>query len=134
MTQEEKKLLLMDLSARLPYGIMIHLEESNEIEELYCLNIPQEGLYTRNKEHNNVSSLCPIEEARPYLRPLPDMTEQEMKDLGKIDMKRVIFSSRHLTYHLDGEVIDYLNSHCIDWRGLIPIGLALRAPKEMYKF
>ena len=76
-TIEEKELLLKDLCARLPYGVIIHLVEPNEDEELYCLNIPQEGLYTRSLEHNNVTTLSPIEDIKPYLRPMSSMTEEE---------------------------------------------------------
>ena len=47
------------------------------------------------------------------------MTEEEIKELSEIDQKRIIFSARHLTWHLDGEVIDYLNKKMFDWRGLI---------------
>lgn len=130
MTQEDKELLLKDLCGRLPYGVMIHINETNENEELYCLNIPQEALYTRNKEYHNVSSLCPIEQCKPLLRPLSSLTEQEITELGKIDMKRIIFSSRHLTYHLDGEIIDWFNKNHIDFRGLIPNGLAIAVTKE----
>ena len=60
MTQKDKELLLKDLCARLPYGVIINLGEPDEDEELYCLNIPQESLYTKNLEHNNVTTLCPI--------------------------------------------------------------------------
>ena len=132
MKQEDKELLLKDLCARLPYGLIIHLVESNEDEELYCLNIPQEGLYTRNLEYNNVTTLSPIEGIKPYLRPISSITEDDIKELCKIDEKRLIFSSRHLTYRLDGEVVDYLNSHHFDYRRLIENGLALEAPEGMY--
>ena len=30
-------------------------------------------------------------------------------------------------------VMDWLNAHHFDYRGLIPMGLALEAPEEMYK-
>lgn len=120
MEQEEKeKLLLKDLSSRLPYGVMIHLGD-NEIEELYCLNIPQEALYTRNKEHKNVSSLCPIGQCKPYLRPMSRVSElisaKEWSSLGGIDL------------------IDWYNANHIDYRGLIENELALEAPEGMYKF
>lgn len=116
-TQEENQLLLIDLSARLPYGVMIHIEETNESEELYCLNISQEGLYTRNKEHHNISSLCPIEQAKPYLRPIHKLTKEELEELE---------------FLTDSDYVDYCNKHHIDYRNLIPKGLALEAPKVMY--
>lgn len=138
-----KKLLLKDLSARLCYGVMIHIEETNESEELYCLNIPQEGLYTRNKEHHNISSLCPIEQAKPYLRPMSSMTEEEEMELTKIT-SQLTFDRRYNLLYVgradDGgcdlsemeKIVDYLISHHFDFRGLISLGLALEAPEGMY--
>ena len=31
-----------------------------------------------------------------------------------------------------GEIVDWLNKHHFDYRGLIEIGLALEAPEDMY--
>ena len=65
---------------------------------------------------------------------MSSMTEEEFHDIIIIDNKRGIFSSRHLTLHLDGEVIDYLNSKMFDWRNLISKGLAIEAPEGMYNY
>lgn len=132
MTQEDKSLLLKDLCARLPYGVMIHIEETNEIEELYCLNIPQEGLYTRNKEHHDISSLCPIEQAKPYFRPMSSMTEEEIKTYHSYCEYNDGDFSGEILYFDTIESFDYLTSIHIDYRGLIPMGLALEAPDDMY--
>lgn len=123
MAQENIRLLLIDLSARLPYGVMIHLEEPNEVEELYCLNIPQEGLYTRNREYHNVSSLCSIEEAKPYLRPMATMTDEERNEFLSFDCPM---------NHDPVGMIDWLLRNHFDFRCLIPKGLAVEAPKGMY--
>ena len=126
MKQEDKNLLLKDLCARLPYGIIIHLVEPNEDEELYCLNIPQEGLYTRSLEHNNVTTLSPIEDIKPYLRPMSSMTEEEKKDWrGKILMSpKIVFSDK-----MDA-LYDFCNAHHLDYRGLIEKGLAIAVTEE----
>ena len=129
MTQEDKNLLLKDLAARLPYGVIIHLVELNEDEELYCLNIPQEGLYTRSLEHNNVTTLAPIEDIKLYLRPMSSMTEEEKKKLGRISCEGNIEHKYGIFYRSQ----DYLNSIHVDYRGLIEKGLALEAPEDMYK-
>ena len=126
MTQEEKSLLLKDLSARLPYGLIIHLVEPNEDEELYCLNIPQEGLYTRSLEHNNVTTLSPIEDIKPYLRPISSMTEEELAKYHSL------CDSYYDIYFDTGSSIDWLNAHHFDYRGLIEKGCALEAKEGMY--
>ena len=126
MTQENKELLLKDLSARLPYGVIIHLVEPNKDEELYCLNIPQEGLYTRSLEHHNVTTLAPIEDIKPYLRPMSSMTEEEKNEhFGRTMTIDIVQTSK--------EVIDWLNAHHFDYRGLIDKGLALEVSEEMYR-
>lgn len=142
MTKENKELLLKELSARLPYGVIIHLIETDEDEELYCLNIPQEGLYTRNLEHNNVTTLCPIEDVKPYLRPLSSMTEEDKAELNAItdEFGNNWFEATtpeerwKCCFWNSSNEIDWLNAHHFDYRGLIEKGLALEAPEGMYKF
>ena len=43
------------------------------------------------------------------------------------------YGFREMTYDMDA-VINFLNAHHFDYRGLIEKGLALEAPKDMYKF
>ena len=122
---------MKDLSARLPYEVIVNIEYSKEHGSSYRLRVCSEGDLKLNTD---LLGLFIQEEIylKPYLRPMSSMTEEEIKELSEIDMKRIIFSSRHLTWHLDGEVIDYLNKKMFDWRGLIHHNLALKAPKEMY--
>lgn len=74
----------------------------------------------------------------PYLRPMSSMTEKEMSELrqwGCLCMTPNdcvedvgVYGAIHSI-----PVIDWLNSHYFDYRGLIPMGLALPATKEMYQ-
>ena len=139
MTREEKNILLKDLSARLPYGVIIqhpNYDEPQELDTIFNYNAYVDGIIQcacddidEIVEHQNSLTAC-----RPYLRPMSSMTEEEFHDIIIIDNKRGIFSSRHLTLHLDGEVIDYLNSKMFDWRNLISKGLAIEAPEGMYNY
>ena len=122
MTKEDKDLLLQDLSARLPYGVKLSYDgEYGKEPRPFPLN---------ELNRVTVNSMYEIEGIKPYLRPMVTMTEEEIKELAAIDTKRMIFSGRHLTWHLDGEIIDYLNKNMFDWRHLIPKGLALPLEKE----
>ena len=128
MTQENKELLLIDLCTRLPYGVKVQVADYKTPVELSHIN---------TKNGNGRKPYCFVfafepERVKPYLRPMSSMTEDDIKELNKIDGKRFIFSSTHLTYHLDGEVIDYLNKKMFDYRGLIEKNLALEAPEGMY--
>ena len=126
MIQEDKELLLKDLCARLPYGVIIHLVEPNEDEELYCLNILQEGLYTRSLEHNNVTTLAPIEDIKPYLRSMSSMTEEELHEYN--------MHLLGITTGVDAvNFIIWIYQHHLDILHFIEKDLALEAPEGMYK-
>ena len=60
----------------------------------------------------------------PYLRPMSSMTEEEWKEYNQTIGKSFSFTDE----------VDWLNAHHFDYRGLIPMGLALKATKGMYEF
>jgi len=96
---------------------------------------------------NLVSEGNPEEFLKPYLRPLSDMTEEEKKEIGKEYVFAICGDSIRIAYHSEGywdldtdtwsndylDLIEWLNSHHFDYRGLIKKGLALVAPKDMYQ-
>ena len=125
MTQEEKELLIKDLCERLPYGVMYD-------------NGPE-----RPKKLLPVSPYS-IEDIKLYLRPMSSMTEEEKEELmeeHKKDEKtfmEVIERVANGDERAKGTAIphfatDWCNEHHFDYRGLIEKGLALEAPKDMYK-
>ena len=135
MTQEEKQLLLKDLSARLPYGVKAQVQGWDEAKEEE-VNIPLK-IYSINTdgyvyfESNDYDvTYCSIDACRLYLRPMSSMTEEEFFNYKHLDL---------LDYSNDGfempnfRSIDWLNSHHFDYRGLIERSLALEAPTNMYK-
>ena len=136
MTQEDKQLLLKDLCARLPYGVKIHInsciEEQNHMQ-LFDVNLEVETIGVGNEKWAFMA--IPIiddeEETRvikPYLRPMSSMTEEEKDEYMKIDCGL----NRYYWGHTE-RIIDWLNAHHFDYRGLIEKGLALEAPEGMYK-
>ena len=108
MTQEEKQLLLKDLYARTPYGVICLI--SNRSASI------TEELKIGGLEAFEVGSL----EVKPYLRPMSSMTEEE---------KEFIYNG-HIEFWIRE---DYCNKYHLDYRGLIEKGLALEAPEGMYK-
>jgi hypothetical protein len=123
MTKEDKQLLLQDLSARLSYGVVYHRNDGaniklNEIDVDHCrLN------YTDDIEER---------ECKPYLRPMESMTEEEAEEYRNID-NRAYSCPMDYAHIPASERIDWLNANHFDYRGLIPKGLALEVPKDMYK-
>lgn len=143
MLQEHKELLLKDLCARLPYGVKFLRESWNyewdqELSVIEVLeDIDKDGYINRTKVYN-------VEDIKPYLFPLSSMTEEMLEELnanGFFKYRDTIVNVSHLeskngiskeiyTY-IDIEsisfLIEYFHSHHIDYRGLIPMGLAIDA-------
>ena len=121
MTQEDRNLLLKDLCARVPYGVIYHRNDGANIE-LREVDIKNGTLnYTDN---------IVVRDCKPYLRPMSSMTEEEKLDYIALgDIKR--YTNPQYAY-LISEQLDYLNAHYFDYRGLIPMGLALEASPGMY--
>ena len=116
MTEKDRRLLLIDLCARLPYGFTVHRYSDNR-------NIT----FERNEldEFSHFLEYSEGEEFKPYLRPMSSMTDEEWKEYNQATCKSFSFTNT--------DKIDWLNAHHFDYRGLIPMGLALVAPDGMYE-
>ena len=119
MTKEDKELLFKDLCTRLPYHVRckIWLQDGTTEEGLLDLqnnygNVLQDAFYY-NK----------IKDIKPYLRPMSSITEEEEFKLNE--------TTCYTQFTL--ESYDWLNVYHFDYRGLIEKGLAIEAPKGMYK-
>ena len=121
MTQEEKQLLLKDLCARLPYGV-----KATNGHGILKLSPRTDVIYVVDNGYI------------PYLRSMSSMTKEEFDEYMRF--------IKHSWEGIDKEEDDYyvkvkdrdvytdwLLSHHFDFRGLIPMGLALEAPEDMYK-
>ena len=69
MTQEQEELLLKDLCARLPYGVILN-----------CCEIVNEPL-TLISHKGLVNNDYDIDEVKPYLFPLSSITEEQKLEL-----------------------------------------------------
>ena len=135
MKQEDKELLLKDLSARLPYGVKID-------KALY-------GETTLNERDIESFRKGFDDTLIPYLRQMSSMTEEEKRELQSFfpgsfgnqwfnieeETIEIFECPSTMTLYLNDSkrVIDFFNSHHIDYRGLIVDGLSLEAPEGMYK-
>ena len=129
MTQEDRELLLKDLCARLPYGVVVGYsgkDNPNTLDKMgkvIYVDI-RFGMIQMQSESGISYGLPPSEFIKPYLRSMSSMTEEE-----KIDYQ-AFFNYDGVEY--PEEYIDWLNAHHFDYRGLIEKGLALEAPEGMY--
>lgn len=127
MTQEEKQLLLKDLCARFPYGVICQLSNKGSAVLI------TEKLGLGGLEHFIVGSMC----VKPFLRPMSSMTEEEREKWTSIINYTLNKEKGEMSVSVlvddVSEYTDWLDKNMFDYRGLIPMGLAFEAPKDMYK-
>ena len=151
MTQENKKLLLKDLCARLPYGVICH----------YDTIVPMVGKVKSYGRLYNISffdvkpcfqfhcnrDIFDFDNVKPYLFPLSSMTDEQWRELFETagyevreedcgrhtEMYYYDMVGHNNTLYPNCDAIDWLNAHHFDYRGLIEKGLALDATgKNIY--
>lgn len=138
MTQEEKQLLLKDLCARLPYGVIVHIKLNHNIHGLEYNSLLHGFMLSENVGISQLDGYTKFinlneDEIKPYLRPMSSMTEEEKEEYNEFSMDLPYIYSG-LDYDIPNiYVVDWLNEHHFDYRNLIEKGLALEASKEMYK-
>lgn len=126
MNQKDKQLLLRDLCSRLPYGVVLsvgifsngdmrYLNQRLDYHKKLLSLIELDGHYYFN------GHLCKHTQftAKPYLRSMSSMTHSEYDEYLRIK-----------THGKPFEVIDWLNAHHFDYRGLIEKGLAIAVTPE----
>ena len=129
MTKEEKQLLLKDLCAREPYHPRIRIFNQGGYDGFRAWEDDNNLWFY----HIGAFRLGKIK-ILPYLRPMSSMTEEEKEEYTSYCFEQP-FLQKDKTPNL-GSVpmcIDWLIAHNFDYRGLIPMGLALEAPEGMYK-
>lgn len=133
MTNEEKELLLKDLCARLKYGVKVN--HFSAIRELLGI-IPAAEIVMVGYDINDYEDSV-IEDIEPYLRPLSSMTEEEKNEFENLGW-RVDELENNEAWAFNHSInsimkgIDWLIAHYFDFRGLIPMNLALPATEGMY--
>ena len=133
MTDKEKQLLLKDLCARLPYKVRVAVVDIDGEILKKPVFLLRGGWYEEyhNGEYMFITSYYgtayKAEEIRPYLRPMSSMTEEEANEFETIS--EGLFTNE-APEQIWGEVIDWLNAHHFDHRGLIPKGLAIEVTEE----
>ena len=137
--EKDKELLLKDLCARSPYGVICSIYRVDDLN-VGWRDEKLSGYFYDGKAFEFYFGETPISidndisKVRPYLRPMSSMTEEERKEYNDICKNIIDFidcpKSEEICFPII--LIDWLNSHHFDYRGLIPMDLALEAPKDMY--
>jgi len=120
MEQEDKDLLLRVIQDVQPYGIIAEHGTEENFKDGTTMRVNVTAVNMENetceiKVDNNLYSTDElVENVKPYLRRIEDMTDNEIEEYQK-----------SLSY-------DYLNSIHVDYRRIIDKGLALVAEEGMY--
>lgn len=115
MTQEDKELLLKDLSARLFYNVIVNEDIQGDFT---LVGLTKERALTTCEVEGKFNDF-PIELIKPYLFPISSMTKEQKKEQGA-----------HFTcikYDMSFSICRYMEwcyKNHLDINGLIPKGLA----------
>lgn len=120
MTQENKELLLKDLCARIPYGVIVETPKGKG--HVCDINLTIFGYEFGVNVNPTIRDNFSISYVKPYLFPLSSMTEEQKQEYRHITERWMYDSSYSIS-----DSIDWLNSHHFDYRGLIEKGLAIDA-------
>ncbi len=140
MTKEEKQLLIKDICQRLLYGVKFACNKNIYTAKGLGLIVTDEGDWEYAVTAKGIEPI-EIEYIKPYLRSMSSMTKEEIEECSQL--QEDTFHVRFYKYDEGYEktidlpyfeiLVDFFNSHHLDFRGLIPMGLALEAPEDMYK-
>lgn len=139
MKPEEKQLLIKDICARLPYGVIVNyiLFSNSSVRHRVLMGRvymwSSSGFYIKKTDkysdnwtwnYETWTSCEEFDDFKPYLRPMSSMTDKEKKEyqilIDNLFDTGISFLS------------DWLNKNMFDYRDLIKKGLALPAPEDMY--
>lgn len=152
LSPEDRKLLAKDLYQRLGTKTLVQdmIYETNRPIPIWLVDTIKEEVRLFADE-----PWTPIDTVRPYLRSMSSMTNEEALEVAKIsglkDVLSVSVKQDYISVEIDDgvagsetytiwfneivtsiELLDWLNAHHFDYRGLIPKGLALEAKEGMY--
>ena len=136
MKQEDKELLLKDISARLPYGVKLYANYVDGINtkegkgRLSMIDNDMVVAFIDETENTCSFTYVALHEVKPYLFPMSSMTkdiedeiykETGLYDIMENDMVHIEVGVNFLDVC---KVFSILNKHHLDYNDLIPMGLA----------
>lgn len=127
MTQEDKELLIKDLSARLPYGVKCYDEAQREV------GVFKHFEYDGFGRIHNGRGVRFIENIKPYLFPMSSMTEEQKEEYQYIvnyispDDTENWTEGEFIYVNQIEQLLHFYHKSHLDYRNLIGKGLALDA-------
>ena len=141
MDKEKEKIKYADICARIPYGAYVFVEtfpKDDCVCRLWQTDCTNADVWRKCKTYN-----VSLDHIKPILRPFNDMSADEIDNLNSIlqkckmtelsasDGSDVAHIIQSLNISAMAEILDYLNSIHIDYRGLITMGIAVKTEKSI---
>ena len=132
MKQKDKDLILKDLCGRLPYGVKFECNKNVYTATGLDLIVTDEGDWEYAVTAKGIAPI-EIDFIKPYLFPLSSMTEEQKREYNRW---KYMIPVCHYEYgdvveeielYDSPESFEYLIENHFDYRGLIPMGLAIDA-------
>lgn len=127
MEKEHKDLLITDLSGRLVHGVKVHakyveLGETIELDAIVKM-IDADGVVgiEVNIDFSSAWTCVNIDNVKPYLFPISSMTAEQRREYTRIAN---MYSNLGATQLAGTTIQDWFDKNHLDYRGLIPKGLA----------
>ena len=140
MTQEDKALLLKDLSARLPYGVKAYVKNWSNFKTYEDVYEVKSTFPSLNEVHvqSKTGSLDVLigyydYEFKPYLFPMSSMTEEQKEEYHYIvnyispDDTENWAEGEYIYVNQIEQLLHFYHTNHLDYRGLIAKDLALDA-------
>ena len=131
MTQNEKDLLIKDLCARLPYGVkcVSGVDDATLIIEGINPNRCGASEVQVTYERSGINFDTTISAIKPYLFPISSMTKEQKEEFNtkSLELQLKVIDEEIMYEEATEFEVDFYNRYHLDWRGLIPKGLALDA-------
>lgn len=119
------ELLIKSLCELLPYKTICKDCETDFVGVLGQVDV---GFGIVGIKGTNTLSAGNIPYCKPYLFPLSSMTEEQKKEFDQLPGLELGALNDEVDYtKVTAFEVDFYNKHHLDWRGLIPIGLAIDA-------
>ena len=139
MTKEQKDLLKRVICAMLPYGVKA-TTTSNGWNGIYTVTgYKDDRIYLDCPMYDEGDDEWLVESVKPYLRPMSSMTGEERREYNSFIGGQQPYDSDYSAYPKEHKyiyerdvvyLVNWLNSNHFDYRGLLPLGLAIEVTKE----
>lgn len=127
MEKDLKDILLKDLCSRLPYGVICKDDYVKVEGKLVQIGINYDMCLL--SDDYGKTEFAYIPNCKPYLFPFSSMTEEQSKIYHEL-IRGIFMTSALINFEV---LTDFFNRNHLDYRGLIPMGLAIDATgKNIY--